>query len=111
MTRMWNAIYHGMLVRAKAWGAIATVRKTTQVTLETRQVQIIRRLRSSRRWCTECARDVDMVGLEEASALTEMTQAELLQWVGSGSWHFSRSLEGAQLICLDSLMKSLPSGK
>jgi hypothetical protein len=108
---MWNAIYHGMLVRAKAWGAVATVRKTTQVTLETKRVQIIRRLRSSRSWCTECARDVDMVGLEEASALTGMTPPELLQWAGSGSWHFSQSSEGTQLICLDSLMKSLPNGK
>ena len=52
-----------------------------------------------------------MVGLEEASALTGMTQPELLRWVGSGSWHFSQSLEGTQLICLDSLMKSLPNGK
>jgi hypothetical protein len=108
---MWNAIYHGMLVRAKAWGAVATVRTTTQVTLETKRVQIIRRLRSSRSWCTECARDVDMVGPEEAGALTGMTQPELLQLAKSGSWHFSRSLEGRQVICLDSLMKSLPNGK
>jgi hypothetical protein len=108
---MWNAIYHGMLVRAKAWGAVATVRKTTQVTLETKRVQIIRRLRSFRSWCPECAHDVDMVGLEDASALTGMTQPELLQWAGSGSWHFSQLLEGTQLICLDSLMKSLPNGK
>jgi hypothetical protein len=108
---MWNAIYHGMLIRAKAWGAIATVRKTTQVTLETKRVQITRRLRSSRSWCAGCARDVDMVGLEEASTLTGMMPAELLQWAGSGSWHFSHSLEGAQLICLDSLMKSLSNGK
>jgi hypothetical protein len=108
---MWNAIYHGMLVRAKTWGAVATVRKTTQVTLETKRVQITRQLRSSRSWCTECARDVDMVGLEEARALTGMTQSEFLQWAGSGSWHFSHALEGARLICLDSLMKSLPRGK
>jgi hypothetical protein len=108
---MWNAIYHGMLVRAKAWGAVATVTRTTEVTLETKRVQIIRRLRSSRSWCAGCARDVDMVGLEEAGALTGMTQAVLLQWAGSGNWHFSHSLEGAQLICLDWLMKSLSSGK
>ena len=47
----------------------------------------------------------------EASALTGKTQPELLQWVGSGTWHFSQLLEGRQLICLDSLMKSLLNGK
>jgi len=86
---------------------VATVKRTTQVTLETNRVQTIRRLRSSRNWCRECAREVDVVGFEEASALTGLTQPELRECAETGTWHLSKSSEGSQLICLHSLTNSL----
>jgi hypothetical protein len=104
---MWNGLYHGILVRAKAWGVATTVIKTTQLTRETSRVQIIRRLRSSRNWCPQCAREVDGVGLEEAVVLTGLTLLELQGCVGTGKWHFCKSSDESQLICLDSLMNSL----
>lgn len=84
-----------------------TTRKRTQITIETSRVLIVRRMRSSRTWCQECARQVDAVGLDEAGSLTGMTQPALRECVGAGKWHFSESPDGAPLICLDSLMKSM----
>lgn len=84
-----------------------TARKRTQITIETSRVLIVRRMRSSRTWCPESAREVDMVGIDEATALTGMTQPAFRECVETGKWHFSESSDGAPLICLDSLMKSM----
>jgi hypothetical protein len=104
---MWNGIYHGIVRRAKAWGVFTTATKRTQITTETNRVLIVRRMRSSRTWCSECAREVDVVGLEAASVLIGMAQPALRDCLETGKWHFSESSEGALLICLDSLMKSM----
>jgi len=106
---MWNGIYHGIVCRVKAWGVFTTAKKRTQITIETSRVLIVRRMRSSRTWCRECAREVDVVDTEEASVLAEMAQPALRECVATGKWHLCESSEGALLICLDSLMKSLHS--
>jgi hypothetical protein len=104
---MWNGIYHGIVRRAKAWGVFTTASKRTQITIETNSVLIVRRMRSSRTWCPECAREVDAVGLDDATALTGMTHPAFRECVATGKWHFSVTSDGALLICLDSLMKSI----
>src|ERR1700688_2436559 len=104
---MWNGIYHGIVRRAKAWGVFTTATKRTRITIEINRVLIVRRMRSSRTWCPECAREVDVVGTEEASVLIGMTQPAFQECVETGKWHFSESSDGALLICLDSLMKSM----
>ena len=104
---MWSGIYHGIVRRAKAWGVFTTPCKRTQITIETSRVLILRQMRLFRSWCPECACEVDVVGLEEASALTEMTRSVLRESVQTTNWHFSESSDGALLICLDSLMKSM----
>lgn len=104
---MWNEIYHGLVRRAKAWNVATTATKRTQITIETSRVLIVRRMLSSRTWCPECACEVDVVGLDEATALTGMTQPAFRECVEIGKGHFSESSDGATLICLDSLMKSM----
>jgi hypothetical protein len=104
---MWSGIYHGIVRRAKAWVVATGTSKRTQITIETSRVLIIRRTRSIRARCVECAREVDMVGLEEAGILTGMTPPALRESAATGKWHFSESSEGALLICLDSLVESM----
>jgi hypothetical protein len=84
-----------------------TASKRTQITVETSRVLIVRRMRSSRTWCRECAREVDAVRLDEVSALTGMTQQAFRECAETGKWHLSESSDGALLICLDSLMNSM----
>jgi hypothetical protein len=80
------------------------VHKRTEITIETDRVLIIRRHRVLRAWCPECGREADMVDPREAEAITVVT--------GSASrdcaqWHIAQSQDGAGLICLDSLLKSV----
>lgn len=59
-----------------------------------------------RGWCRECGREVDMVGLKEAVALTGATQPMLAEYPGNAGWHWSQTEDGSPLLCLESLLKS-----
>ena len=64
----------------------------------------IRRSRVLRVWCPECGREVDMVDPREAEAITLVTGSVLRD---CARWHVAQSPDGAGLICLDSLLKSV----
>lgn len=83
------------------------VHRRTEVTIETDRVLIIQRRHSTRVWCRECAREVDMVGLADAGVLTGITQQGVRHGAQARKWHFSDGQDGAPLICLESLLKSL----
>jgi hypothetical protein len=77
----------------------------------------IRRRGCNRLWCQQCGREVDMVMLKEAEALSGMTQPALSQPLttqpmlpgcrgDSRGWHWSEAADGSPLVCLESLLKS-----
>jgi hypothetical protein len=114
---MWQAIYHEIQRWAKTSSPVAATNKKTEITVATEQVWIIRRSRTSRGWCAECGREVDMVDLKKAEALSGMTQPMLPQTrmtqpmlpgcgEGGRGWHWSRASDGSPLVCLESLLKS-----
>lgn len=81
------------------------VYKRTEITVETNEVLIVRRVQVYRGWCPFCAREVDMVGLPDARALARMPG----EGAGSGKsakWHLSEDQEAA-LVCLESVLKSI----
>lgn len=81
------------------------LRKTTEITVETDEVLVVRRARVYRAWCGECGQEVDMVGMGDAQALTEHSK----KGIGQGrerDWHVGMSGEMA-LVCMPSLLKSL----
>jgi hypothetical protein len=118
---MWTAIYHGFRRWAKVSERAVAAYKRTEITLETDQIWVIRRSHSRRAWCAECGREMDMVGLKEAQALSGKTQPALSQPLttqplttqpmlpssgDSGGWHLSQAADGSPLICLESVLKS-----
>ncbi len=132
---MWRAIYHEFRRWAKVSERAAAAYKTTEITVETDRVFIIRKSHSTRGWCAECGKEVDMVGLKEAEKLSgitlpNMTQPGLTQpgmtqlamsppmlnetpatqpmLPGPGErpgWHWSQAADGSPLVCLESLLK------
>ena len=48
-----------------------------------------------------------MVGLADASALTGITEHGMRHGGQAWKWHLSKSQDGAPVICLESLLKSL----
>ncbi|HKN71121.1 MAG TPA: hypothetical protein VJX30_08830 [Terriglobales bacterium] len=80
--------------------------KRTEITVETHSVLTIRRRRSIRAWCPECGGEVEMVGLQEAEALTGMSGQAFRDSAKAPGWHFSDGQDGTGLVCLESLLKS-----
>jgi len=82
-------------------------RKRTEITIETDRVLIIRWRRSKRGWCVQCGTEVDMVGEQEAEALTGKLGASLRDCARARSWHLAEESSGLPLVCLESVLKSL----
>ncbi len=67
---MWRAIYHEFRRRAKATEIASTTFRRTEITVETDRIWIIRKSQTTRGWCAECGREVDMVKLKEAGVVS-----------------------------------------
>ncbi len=83
-----------------------TAHRRIEITVETDRVLIIRRRPLVRAWCKECGAEVEMVSLEEAEALSEVTRPELCESAQAHRWHLSQNQEETCLVCLESLRKS-----
>lgn len=81
-------------------------RETTEITIEVDQVLILRRRCEVRSWCEECGREVEMVAINEAQALTNLTK-QMSDGGPLAGWHVSEDGEQRPLVCLESLRKTL----
>jgi hypothetical protein len=84
-----------------------TAHKRIQITIQTDQILLIRRRGCARLWCPDCGRDVEVVDLAQAEALTGMTQPSLGDCSEPKKWHCLKSPDGTHLICLESLLKAM----
>ena len=78
--------------------------KQTKVTLETDSLLILRGRNSSRAFCPICGAQVEMVALESVGVITNLDQPALEDWLNSGALHRSRSTDGCEQVCLNSLL-------
>ena len=81
------------------------LRKRTEITVETDEVLVVRRTRVYRAWCSECGQEVEMLGMDDADALSRRSRRERQRGQGTG-WHLCASGD-TPLVCLPSLLKSL----
>jgi len=82
-------------------------RERTEITIETERMIILRRRQSTRVWCRECGREVEMVAPEQAAALTGITTTKLENCSETQNWHCVKAQDGSFRICLESLLNSL----
>lgn len=80
------------------------------MTIETNSLLIVRGQTSSRRWCTQCAEEVEMFALEGTAVLSNLPVHEVDEWLNSGDLHRTQTPDGTELICLNSLLARLGSG-
>lgn len=78
-----------------------------RVTVETERVVVISRHTGVKGWCYACCEDVEMLGPEEAAAISGLSQMTIFHRVESHQLHFTETPDGALLICLSSLMEKL----
>jgi hypothetical protein len=79
----------------------------TEITIQTDRLVLIRGRRSTRAWCNQCGREVEMVGLSQAAALAGGGDPVPPDSTEDLGWHVSEDQNGSPLICLESVLKSM----
>ena len=79
--------------------------KQTKITIETESVLVLRGRNSLRAWCPECGTIGDMIVLADIGVISNLAPSEVRAWLESETIHRSQTSDGAQLICLSSLLK------
>lgn len=76
---MWRAIYHEFRRWAKVSRSAWTAWRRTEITVETDRIWIIRTSRSTPFRCAQCGRELESAGLEQAAAVTGVSQPLLAE--------------------------------
>jgi hypothetical protein len=87
-------------------GAFSPTQRT-EITVQTERLVIVRGRRSTRAWCQQCGREVEMVGLSQAAALAGAVKPALPDSAQGHGWHVSEDQNGSLLVCLESVLRSM----
>ncbi len=80
-------------------------RKKTEIIVEREQVLIIKRLDDREpRCCAECAGQAQMVSVDEAAALAQVTARAIYRRVEASQLHFVETEDGSLMVCINSLL-------
>jgi hypothetical protein len=83
--------------------------KQTKITIETESLLVLHGRTSIRAWCPQCGSEVEMVALESTAVVSNLEPAAVTEWCASEELHHSQKVDGSPLICLNSLLKRIPS--
>jgi hypothetical protein len=81
--------------------------KQTKITIQTDSVLLLRGRNSGRALCPLCNADSEMVALENLQIVSNLDGPSLEEWINTGVLHRLRGLDGATLVCLNSLLAHL----
>jgi hypothetical protein len=83
------------------------MKKRATITVETERLLLVARSRQLlRAWCNACSSEADFTGVEEAAALTGMTQRRIFNLAEGGQVHLLETANGRALFCVPSLTKT-----
>ena len=70
----------------------------TEVTLEMDRWIVISRP-GRRRWCSACARHVEMMTIDDAALFAQVSSRTIFRWAESGALHVTETPQGLLLVC------------
>jgi len=85
--------------------------KQTKITIETDSLLVLRGRSPLRSWCPQCAAEGEMIPMEGVGVISNLAPSEVEAWLESEAIHRSQAADGAQLICLNSLLKRVQKTK
>jgi len=85
--------------------------KQTKITIETDSLLVLRGGTSLRAWCPQCAAEAEMIPIEGVGVVSNLAPSEVEAWLECEEIHRSQAADGAQLICLNLLLKRVQKSK
>jgi hypothetical protein len=85
--------------------------KHTKITIEVDSLLVLRGRLSLRAWCPECGAEGEMVRLDELGVVSNLASPDVEAWIQSEALHHSKAADGADLICLNSMLKHTRKAK
>jgi hypothetical protein len=79
--------------------------KRTRITIETDSLLVVRGRKSLRAWCYQCGAEAEMIPLNDVGVVSNLPLAEVREWMDSAVLHHTKTADGTDLICLNSLLK------
>ena len=88
------------------WDKANTMAKQTTITIETQSLVVLRGRRSSAlTWCPQCDAACETIPIEGLGVVSNLEPTEVESFLDSDVIHRLPAPDGAQLICLNSLLK------
>ncbi len=78
------------------------MRTRTEIMLEMDRWIVVNRP-GKRRWCSTCALHVEMMTIDDAALLAQVSSRTIFNWAESGALHVSETPQGLLLVCPNSL--------
>ena len=85
--------------------------RQTKITIETESLLVLRGRTPVRAWCPQCAAQTEMIPLEGIGVVSNLATSEVEAWLECEELHRVQTHAGAQLICLNSLLKRVQRAK
>lgn len=98
-------------LRAVRFRRVDDVAKKTTITIETESLLIMSGRGLPRAWCPLCAAESELIALDSVGVLSNLDHEEVEEWLRSSHLHRSRSSDGSEFICLNSLLFRGPAKK
>jgi hypothetical protein len=81
--------------------------KHTKITIETDTLLVLRGRRPLLAFCPACGVEAEMIPIEEAGIVSNLTASEVEAWMQAEDLHRTHAPDGALLLCLSSMVKRL----
>ena len=85
--------------------------KQTKITIETDSLLILLGRNLNRAWCPLCAKEVEIIALENVAVVSNLDQSALSEWLNAMELHEFQATGGAILLCLNSLLARVQNTK
>ncbi|MBV9265162.1 MAG: hypothetical protein JO061_03235 [Acidobacteriaceae bacterium] len=85
--------------------------KQTRITMETLSLLSLQGRILRRAWCPQCGAESEVITLDDVGVISTLERPEVQEWFKSSGLHHSQTVDGAESICLNSLLARVRNTK
>ena len=78
-------------------------RKRTEITFAADRLRLVSLPGKVPCWCSSCSTEVEMISVDEAAVLSNVSTRTMFRWVDDGRVHYTETANGLLRVCPNSL--------